>query len=67
MSSLVRRCLVFATLVTLLLGVLAASAPIAAAAPSGSSHGHSSTRVKGIDVDKTTIPQLAEAHGSPSS
>ena len=58
MSSLVRRCLVFATLVTLLLGVLAASAPIAAAAPSGSSHGHSSTRVKGIDVDKTTIPQL---------
>ncbi|HSS35522.1 MAG TPA: amidase [Patescibacteria group bacterium] len=58
MSSLVRRCLVLATLVTLLLGVMAASAPIAAAAPSGSSHGHSSTRVKGIDVDRTTIPQL---------
>jgi len=52
MSSLVRRSLLLVTLLALLLGVLGAAAPIVAAA------GPTSTRVEGIDVDRTTIPQL---------
>ena len=52
MTSLVRRSLVLATLAALLLGVLGASAPSASAAQS------TSTRVAGINVDASTIPQL---------
>ncbi len=52
MRTLVRRSLVLATLLALLLGVVGASAPIASAAQP------TSTRVAGIDVDATTIPQL---------
>jgi amidase len=52
MSSPVRRSLVLATLLALLLGVSGAAAPIGlAAAPTD-------TRVAGIDVDATTIPAL---------
>src|SRR6185369_13420022 len=47
-----RRLLVLATLLALLLGVSGAAAPIASAAQA------TSTRVAGIDVDATTIPQL---------
>src|SRR6266576_821509 len=52
MRTLVRRSLVLATLLALLLGVVGASAPIASAAQP------TSTRVAVIDVDATTIPQL---------
>ncbi len=52
MSSPVRRSLVFATLLAVLLGVLGASAPIVSAASL------TSTRVEGINVDKATIPRL---------
>src|SRR5436190_8559962 len=53
MRTLVRRFLVVATLSALLLGVAATAAPQAfAAAPL------TNTRVAGINVDKTTIPQL---------
>jgi amidase len=52
MRSLVRRSLVITTLAALLLGVVGASAPAALAAQP------TSTRVAGIDVDATTIPQL---------
>jgi amidase len=51
MPSPVRRSLVLATLLTLLLGVLGA-APVALAKQD------TATRVAGIDVDATTIPQL---------
>jgi amidase len=52
MSSPVRRSLVLATALTLLLGVLgAAPTAVVAANPS-------STRVAGIDIDAATIPQL---------
>jgi amidase len=53
MRTLVRRSLVLATLLALLLGVAGASAPIGVAAAQPTS-----TRVAGIDVDATTIPQL---------
>ena len=52
MRSPVRRSLVLTTLLALLLGVVGASAPAALAAQP------TSTRVAGIDVDATTIPQL---------
>jgi amidase len=52
MRSLVRRSLILATLVALLVGVLGTAAPIAATGTS------TSTRVRGIDVDASTIPQL---------
>jgi len=53
MRTLVRRFLVLATLSAVLLGVAATAAPTAfAAAPL------TNTRVAGIDVDTTTIPQL---------
>ena len=52
MRSPVRRSLVLTTLMALLLGVVGASAPAALAAQP------TSTRVAGIDVDATTIPQL---------
>jgi amidase len=54
MRTPVRRFLVLATLLALLLGVVgAAAAPGALAAPPATN-----TRVAGIDVDTTTIPQL---------
>ncbi|HEX5825394.1 MAG TPA: amidase [Candidatus Limnocylindrales bacterium] len=52
MPSLLRRSLVLATLLALLLGVVGVSAPAALAAKD------TSTRVAGINVDATTIPQL---------
>ena len=52
MRTPVRRSLVLATVLALLLGVSGATAPIAEAARL------TSTRVEGINVDKTTIPQL---------
>jgi amidase len=54
MSSRVRRSLVLTTLVALLLGVSGAAALIGLAA------GPPDTRVAGIDVDATTIPELQE-------
>jgi amidase len=54
MSSPVRRSLILATLMALLLGVSGAAAPIGLAADP------TSTRVAGIDVDATTIPELQE-------
>ncbi|HUP54526.1 MAG TPA: amidase [Methylomirabilota bacterium] len=52
MRSSVRRTFVLATLAALLLGVLGVSAPAAMAAKPPA------TRVAGIDIDATTIPQL---------
>ena len=52
MHTPVRRSLVLATLLALLLGVVGAMAPVASAASL------TSTRVEGINIDKTTIPQL---------
>ncbi len=52
MRSPVRRSLVLATLAALLLGVVGISAPAVAGPPPGN------TRVAGINVDTTTIPQL---------
>ena len=52
MRSPVRRSLVLATLLALLLGVVGASAPAALAT------GPTNTRVAGIDIDASTIPQL---------
>ena len=52
MRSLIRRPLVLATLLALLLGVVGTAAPVASAAQA------TSTRVAGIDIDATTIPQL---------
>jgi amidase len=56
MRSPVRRSFVIVTLVALLLGVLGASAPATLAAHPSSKP--PSTRVAGINVDATTIPQL---------
>ncbi len=53
MSSPVRRSLILATVMALLLGVAGITAPIASA-----SRGGSGTSIHGIDVDSTTIPQL---------
>lgn len=52
MRSPVRRLPVLATLLALLLGVSGAAAPI------GLARGDTSTTVRGIDVDATTIPEL---------
>jgi len=52
MRTLVRRSLVLATLLALLLGVSGAAVPTVSAADI------TSTRVAGINVDRTTIPQL---------
>jgi amidase len=52
MRSPVRRSLVLATLLALLVGVIGSAGPVQAAAPP------TNTRVAGIDVDATTIPQL---------
>ena len=54
MSSRIRRSLVLATTLALLLGVSGAAAPIGLAA------NPTNTRVAGIDVDATTIPQLQD-------
>ena len=53
MRAPIRRSLVLASLTALLLGVAGVSAPAALAAPP-----LTNTRVAGIDVDATTIPQL---------
>jgi amidase len=53
MRTPVRRFLVLATLAALLLGAVGAAAPAALAAPPATN-----TRVAGIDVDATTIPEL---------
>jgi amidase len=52
MSSRVRRSLVLATALTLLLGVSGAAAPI------GLAKSPTTTTIRGIDVDASTIPQL---------
>ena len=52
MRTPVRRSLVLATLMALVLGVVGASAPVALAKQ------NTSTRIAGINVDATTIPQL---------
>ena len=54
MSSRVRRSLVLTTLLALLLGVSGAAAPVGLAA------NPTNTKVAGIDVDATTIPELQE-------
>jgi amidase len=54
MTSHLRRSLVLPTLATLVLGVFGAAAPNALA------RGATDTRVAGIDVDATTIPELQE-------
>lgn len=51
MSAQVRRPLVLATVLALLLGVVGASGPVAGAKPTAA-------RVAGIDVDASTIPEL---------
>ncbi len=56
MSSRLRRCLVLTTLLALLLGVSGAAAQIPA--------GPTSTKVAGIDIDATTIPELQELMNS---
>jgi amidase len=58
MPSLIRRSLVLATVVALLLGVVAVSAPGALAKQDQHEDQDASTQVAGINVDKTTIPQL---------
>ena len=54
MNSRLRRSLVLTTLLTLVLGVSGAAAPIALA------RSPTDTRVAGIDIDATTIPELQE-------
>jgi amidase len=52
MRDLVRRSLVTATMLALLLGLIGVSAPVTLA------RGDTATRVAGIDIDASTIPQL---------
>ena len=54
MNSSLRRSLVLTTLLTLVLGVSGAAAPIALA------RSPTDARVAGIDIDATTIPELQE-------
>src|SRR5437764_4412227 len=58
MSSRLRRSLVLTTLLALLLGVAGAAAPVGLAA------NPPNTKVAGIDVDATTIPQLQQLMNS---
>jgi amidase len=58
MSSRLRRSLVLTTLFALFLGVFGAAAPVGLAA------NPTNTKVNGIDVDATTIPQLQELMNS---
>ena len=63
MSSRLRHSLVLTTLLALLLGVSGAAAPIrrcAANRPTPTRH----TKVAGIDVDATTIPELQKLMNS---
>ena len=55
MSSLARRSIGLLVLLSLLLVASAVSAPLGLAHGSG---GGSSTRIRGIDIDRTTIPEL---------
>ncbi|HET9665877.1 MAG TPA: amidase family protein [Desertimonas sp.] len=59
MSSRLRRSLVLTTLVALVLGVSGAAAP-----PPGPVGNPTQTKVAGIDVDATTIPELQELMNS---
>jgi amidase len=63
MSSRFRRSLVLTTLLALLLAVSGA-APTVAAAPIGLAANPTNTKVAGIDVDATTIPELQELMNS---
>jgi amidase len=58
MRSPVRRLLILATLMALLLGVAGPVAPLASAADPAHPYPPTDTIVRGIDVDKSTIPQL---------
>ena len=59
MRTPVRRSLALATLFALLLGVVGVSGPVGAADTAGHhGSGITNTRVRGIDVDAKTIPQL---------
>jgi amidase len=58
MRTLLRRPLVFMTMLALLLGLLGSSAPGALAADPAHQRGVPDTRVAGIDVDASTIPEL---------
>ena len=58
MSSRLRHSLVVTALLAFLLGVSGAAAPTSRAAPIGPAANPTNTKVAGIDVDQTTIPQL---------
>jgi len=58
MSSRLRRCFLLATLVAVFLGVSGAATPVGVAA------NPPNTKVAGIDVDATTIPQLEQLMSS---
>jgi amidase len=58
MGSVARRFLGLAIILALLLVASAVAAPIGLAHGSGGGGGHGSTRLKGIDIDRTTIPEL---------
>jgi amidase len=58
MRTLLRRPLVFVTMLALLLGLLGSSAPGVLAADPAHQRGAPDTRVAGIDVDASTIPEL---------
>jgi amidase len=60
MSSRLRRSLVLTTLLALLLGLSGAAAPTGVAAPIGPVGNPTNTKLAGIDVDATTIPQLEQ-------
>jgi amidase len=60
MSSRLRRSLLLTTLLALLLAVSGAAAPTGAAAPIGLAGNPTNTKLAGIDVDATTIPQLEQ-------
>jgi amidase len=64
MSSRLRHFLVLTILPALLLSVSAAAAATGAAAPIGLAANPPNTKVSGIDVDATTIPQLQELMNS---
>src|SRR5512133_3944444 len=61
MSSRLRRSLLLTTLLALLLAVSGAAAPSGVAAPTGLAGNPTNTKLAGIDVDATTIPQLEQS------
>jgi amidase len=60
MSSRLRRSLLLTSLLALLLAVSGAAAPTGAAAPIRLAGNPTNTKLAGIDVDATTIPQLEQ-------